>query len=97
MKSLINLSYKLIFSVYSEREPITLMNLKPSTCYHVRVQLSRPGEGGEGDPGPEATMETDCPSKIAELSSSQTLYISIYINLAWEQMSTVWTAKHKQV
>ncbi|XP_029356920.1 tyrosine-protein kinase receptor Tie-1 isoform X3 [Echeneis naucrates] len=47
--------------VYSDKEPITLMNLEPSTRYRVRVQLSRPGEGGEGDPGPEAIMETDCP------------------------------------
>uniref|UniRef100_A0A8C9WCT0 Tyrosine-protein kinase receptor Tie-1 n=1 Tax=Scleropages formosus TaxID=113540 RepID=A0A8C9WCT0_SCLFO len=46
--------------VYST-EPITLMNLKPSTRYLVRVQLTRPGEGGEGDVGPEAIMETDCP------------------------------------
>uniref|UniRef100_A0A671XWC5 Tyrosine-protein kinase receptor Tie-1 n=1 Tax=Sparus aurata TaxID=8175 RepID=A0A671XWC5_SPAAU len=44
----------------SIREPITLMNLEPSTRYQVRVQLSRPGEGGEGAPGPEAIMETDC-------------------------------------
>ncbi|KAJ7986271.1 hypothetical protein DPEC_G00338210 [Dallia pectoralis] len=43
------------------REPITLMNLSPSTSYHVRVQLTRPGEGGEGSLGPEAIMETDCP------------------------------------
>uniref|UniRef100_A0A8C4HU71 Tyrosine-protein kinase receptor Tie-1 n=1 Tax=Dicentrarchus labrax TaxID=13489 RepID=A0A8C4HU71_DICLA len=42
-------------------EPITLMNLEPSTRYRVRVQLSRPGEGGEGAEGPEAIMETDCP------------------------------------
>ncbi|XP_059197536.1 tyrosine-protein kinase receptor Tie-1 isoform X2 [Centropristis striata] len=47
--------------VYSDKEPITLMNLEPSTRYHVRVQLSRPGDGGEGDPGPEAIMETECP------------------------------------
>ncbi|XP_061831658.1 tyrosine-protein kinase receptor Tie-1 isoform X3 [Nerophis lumbriciformis] len=47
--------------VYSDKEPITLMNLEPSTRYHVRVQLTRPGEGGEGAPGPEAIMETDCP------------------------------------
>ncbi|XP_039667248.1 tyrosine-protein kinase receptor Tie-1 isoform X4 [Perca fluviatilis] len=47
--------------VYSDKEPITLMNLEPSTRYHVRVQLSRSGEGGEGPPGPEAIMETDCP------------------------------------
>uniref|UniRef100_A0AAQ4NP85 receptor protein-tyrosine kinase n=1 Tax=Gasterosteus aculeatus aculeatus TaxID=481459 RepID=A0AAQ4NP85_GASAC len=44
-----------------DKEPITLMNLEPSTRYSVRVQLSRPGEGGEGAPGPEAIMETDCP------------------------------------
>ncbi|XP_068563775.1 tyrosine-protein kinase receptor Tie-1 isoform X3 [Cebidichthys violaceus] len=47
--------------VYSDKEPITLMNLEPSTRYCVRVQLSRPGEGGEGARGPEAIMETDCP------------------------------------
>uniref|UniRef100_A0A8D0ABG1 Tyrosine-protein kinase receptor Tie-1 n=1 Tax=Sander lucioperca TaxID=283035 RepID=A0A8D0ABG1_SANLU len=47
--------------VYSDKEPITLMNLEPSTRYRVWVQLSRPGEGGEGPPGPEAIMETDCP------------------------------------
>lgn len=50
-------------SVYSDKEPITLMNLEPSTRYRVRVQLSRPGEGGEGAKGPEAIMETDCPGK----------------------------------
>uniref|UniRef100_A0A8D3DE50 receptor protein-tyrosine kinase n=1 Tax=Scophthalmus maximus TaxID=52904 RepID=A0A8D3DE50_SCOMX len=50
-------------SVYSDNEPITLMNLEPSTRYRVCVQLSRPGEGGEGEPGPEAEMETDCPGK----------------------------------
>ncbi|XP_067315968.1 tyrosine-protein kinase receptor Tie-1 isoform X3 [Pseudorasbora parva] len=42
-------------------DQITLPNLKPSTRYHVRVQLTRPGEGGEGPLGPEAIMETDCP------------------------------------
>uniref|UniRef100_A0AAQ6ACU5 Tyrosine-protein kinase receptor Tie-1 n=1 Tax=Amphiprion ocellaris TaxID=80972 RepID=A0AAQ6ACU5_AMPOC len=49
--------------VYSDKEPITLMNLEPSTRYRVRVKLSRPGEGGEGAEGPEAIMETDCPGK----------------------------------
>uniref|UniRef100_A0A7N6AF30 Tyrosine-protein kinase receptor Tie-1 n=1 Tax=Anabas testudineus TaxID=64144 RepID=A0A7N6AF30_ANATE len=52
--------------VYGEREPITLMNLKPSTRYHVSVQLSRPGEGGEGVPGPETIMETDCPQPTVQ-------------------------------
>uniref|UniRef100_A0A671LH63 Tyrosine-protein kinase receptor Tie-1 n=1 Tax=Sinocyclocheilus anshuiensis TaxID=1608454 RepID=A0A671LH63_9TELE len=41
-------------------DQITLPNLKPSTRYHVRVQLARQGEGGEGPLGPEAIMETDC-------------------------------------
>ncbi|XP_063057308.1 tyrosine-protein kinase receptor Tie-1 isoform X2 [Engraulis encrasicolus] len=50
--------------VYS-REPITLMHLQPSTRYLLRVQLTRPGEGGEGDMGPEAIMETDCPEPTA--------------------------------
>uniref|UniRef100_A0A674MW75 Tyrosine-protein kinase receptor Tie-1 n=1 Tax=Takifugu rubripes TaxID=31033 RepID=A0A674MW75_TAKRU len=52
--------------VYSEKEPITLMNLEPSTRYRVRVQLSRPGEGGEGVPGPETVMETDCPEPTVQ-------------------------------
>ncbi|XP_027146246.1 tyrosine-protein kinase receptor Tie-1 isoform X2 [Larimichthys crocea] len=52
--------------VYSDKEPITLMNLEPSTSYRVCVQLSRPGEGGEGDLGPEAIMETDCPEPTVQ-------------------------------
>uniref|UniRef100_A0A7N6AAG4 Tyrosine-protein kinase receptor Tie-1 n=1 Tax=Anabas testudineus TaxID=64144 RepID=A0A7N6AAG4_ANATE len=51
------------------KKPITLMNLKPSTRYHVSVQLSRPGEGGEGVPGPETIMETDCPQTILQFNS----------------------------
>lgn len=41
-------------------ENITLMNLRPVTAYIVKVQLSRPGPGGEGSKGPEAIMVTDC-------------------------------------
>uniref|UniRef100_A0AAQ6AEA3 Tyrosine-protein kinase receptor Tie-1 n=1 Tax=Amphiprion ocellaris TaxID=80972 RepID=A0AAQ6AEA3_AMPOC len=52
--------------VYSDKEPITLMNLEPSTRYRVRVKLSRPGEGGEGAEGPEAIMETDCPEPTVQ-------------------------------
>ncbi|XP_015246685.1 PREDICTED: tyrosine-protein kinase receptor Tie-1 [Cyprinodon variegatus] len=52
--------------VYSDKEPITLMNLEPSTQYRVRVQLSRPGEGGEGAPGPESVMQTDCPEPTVQ-------------------------------
>lgn len=49
-------------------EPITVMNLKPTTRYKVRVQLTRPGDGGEGPSGPEAIMETDCPGPSSPLN-----------------------------
>ncbi|KAI3368549.1 hypothetical protein L3Q82_025559 [Scortum barcoo] len=52
--------------VYNDKDPITLVNLEPSTRYQVRVQLTRPGEGGEGEPGPEAIMETDCPEPTVQ-------------------------------
>uniref|UniRef100_A0A672HGS5 Tyrosine-protein kinase receptor Tie-1 n=1 Tax=Salarias fasciatus TaxID=181472 RepID=A0A672HGS5_SALFA len=63
-------------------EPITLMNLEPSTRYLVRVQLSRPGDGGEGAPGPEAIMETACPGKTFTtlLSISERTHKSTFIS-----------------
>lgn len=48
------------------------MNLEPSTKYRIRVQLSRPGAGGEGAEGPEETMETDCPGEITNTCSRNT-------------------------
>ncbi|XP_077964236.1 tyrosine-protein kinase receptor Tie-1 isoform X4 [Gasterosteus aculeatus] len=70
--------------VYSDKEPITLMNLEPSTRYSVRVQLSRPGEGGEGAPGPEAIMETDCPGPSSP-RNIQALPLSISaIQVRWQ-------------
>ncbi|XP_049911449.1 tyrosine-protein kinase receptor Tie-1 isoform X2 [Epinephelus moara] len=70
--------------VYSDKEPITLMNLKPSTSYHVRVQLSRPGEGGEGAMGPEAVMETDCPGPSSP-RNVQALPLSVSaIQVRWQ-------------
>ncbi|XP_036207589.1 tyrosine-protein kinase receptor Tie-1 [Myotis myotis] len=47
--------------VVDPSENVTLMNLRPKTGYNVRVQLSRPGEGGEGAWGPPTLMTTDCP------------------------------------
>ncbi|XP_042640806.1 tyrosine-protein kinase receptor Tie-1 isoform X1 [Tyto alba] len=46
--------------VVDNSENITLMNLRPVTAYIVKVQLSRPGNGGEGSKGPEAVMVTEC-------------------------------------
>ncbi|XP_034270724.1 tyrosine-protein kinase receptor Tie-1 isoform X4 [Pantherophis guttatus] len=45
---------------------ITLMNLRPVTAYIVKVQLTRPGEGGEGATGPSAIMATDCKEPTAK-------------------------------
>lgn len=47
--------------VVDPSENVTLMNLRSRTGYHVCMQLSRPGEGGEGAWGPPALMTTDCP------------------------------------
>uniref|UniRef100_A0A3P8SW01 Tyrosine-protein kinase receptor Tie-1 n=1 Tax=Amphiprion percula TaxID=161767 RepID=A0A3P8SW01_AMPPE len=70
--------------VYSDKEPITLMNLEPSTRYRVRVKLSRPGEGGEGAEGPEAIMETDCPGPSSP-RNVQALPLSVSaIQVRWQ-------------
>ncbi|XP_032287086.1 tyrosine-protein kinase receptor Tie-1 isoform X3 [Phoca vitulina] len=52
--------------VVDPSENVTLMNLRPKTGYSVRVQLSRPGEGGEGAWGPPTLMTTDCPGLQSE-------------------------------
>uniref|UniRef100_A0AAY4CRK0 receptor protein-tyrosine kinase n=1 Tax=Denticeps clupeoides TaxID=299321 RepID=A0AAY4CRK0_9TELE len=52
-----------VFILVYSKEPITLMNLKPYTRYLVQVQLTRPGEGGEGEMGPGSIVETDCPGE----------------------------------
>ncbi|XP_058535964.1 tyrosine-protein kinase receptor Tie-1 isoform X2 [Ochotona princeps] len=52
--------------VVDPSENVTLMNLRPKTGYSVRVQLSRPGEGGEGAWGPATLMTTDCPGLLSE-------------------------------
>ncbi|KAM9762108.1 tyrosine-protein kinase receptor Tie-1 isoform 3-T3 [Menidia menidia] len=69
--------------VYSDKEPITLMNLEPSTRYRVRVQLSRPGQKGEGVPGPEAIMETDCPGPSSPLNVQATTLSLSAIQVRW--------------
>ncbi|XP_051855927.1 tyrosine-protein kinase receptor Tie-1 isoform X1 [Antechinus flavipes] len=46
--------------VVDPSENVTLMNLRPQTGYSVLVQLSRPGEGGEGAWGSPSIMATDC-------------------------------------
>ncbi|XP_054347683.1 tyrosine-protein kinase receptor Tie-1 isoform X2 [Pongo pygmaeus] len=52
--------------VVDPSENVTLMNLRPKTGYSVCVQLSRPGEGGEGAWGPPSLMTTDCPEPLLQ-------------------------------
>ncbi|XP_044298914.1 tyrosine-protein kinase receptor Tie-1 isoform X2 [Varanus komodoensis] len=52
--------------VVDNAQNITLMNLRPATAYLVKVQLTRPGEGGEGVPGPQAIMLTECQEPTAK-------------------------------
>ncbi|XP_045147710.1 tyrosine-protein kinase receptor Tie-1 [Echinops telfairi] len=64
-------SLRLAMSVNCEKsvdpsENVTLVNLRPKTGYNVRVQLSRPGEGGEGAWGPPTLMTTDCPEPAVQ-------------------------------
>ncbi|XP_026121133.1 tyrosine-protein kinase receptor Tie-1 isoform X3 [Carassius auratus] len=67
-----------------DSDQITLPNLKPSTRYHVHVQLARPGDGGEGPLGPEAIMETDCPGPSSPRNvQADTLSISA-VRLHWQ-------------
>lgn len=58
-------------------ENVTLMNLRPKTGYNVRVQLSRPGEGGEGAWGPPTLMTTDCPGERPRVILSCPIGITI--------------------
>lgn len=52
--------------VVDNSQNITLMNLRPDTAYLVKVQLTRPGIGGEGAIGPQAIMVTECPEPTAK-------------------------------
>lgn len=58
-------------------ENVTLMNLRPKTGYSVRVQLSRPGEGGEGSWGPPTLMTTDCPGERPRVIPSYTSGVTV--------------------
>uniref|UniRef100_A0A8C8VJL2 Tyrosine kinase with immunoglobulin like and EGF like domains 1 n=1 Tax=Pelusios castaneus TaxID=367368 RepID=A0A8C8VJL2_9SAUR len=69
--------------VVDNSENITLMNLRPVTAYLVRVQLTRPGDKGEGAMGPQAVMVTECPEPTAQpvieswsIEGKNTLYVN---------------------
>ncbi|XP_033008306.1 tyrosine-protein kinase receptor Tie-1 isoform X2 [Lacerta agilis] len=69
--------------VVDHAQNITLMNLRPVTAYLVKVQLTRPGDGGEGDPGPHAVMVTECQEPTAKpviersfVEGSNTLHVN---------------------
>ncbi|XP_038190914.1 tyrosine-protein kinase receptor Tie-1 isoform X2 [Arvicola amphibius] len=70
--------------VVDPSENVTLMNLKPKTGYSVRVQLSRPGEGGEGAWGPPTLMTTDCPGPPAPRNLRAQALSDSEIQLTWQ-------------
>ncbi|KAM5160083.1 tyrosine-protein kinase receptor Tie-1 isoform 3-T3 [Callospermophilus lateralis] len=71
--------------VVDPSENVTLMNLKPKTRYSVRVQLSRPGEGGEGTWGPTTLMTTDCPGPPAPRHLHAQALSDSEIQLTWQR------------
>uniref|UniRef100_A0A8C2QKP9 receptor protein-tyrosine kinase n=1 Tax=Cricetulus griseus TaxID=10029 RepID=A0A8C2QKP9_CRIGR len=65
-------------------EIVTLNYLEPQTDYELCVQLARPGEGGEGHPGPvrrftTASVGLPPPRGLSLLPKSQTT-----LNLTWQ-------------
>ncbi|XP_017737419.1 PREDICTED: tyrosine-protein kinase receptor Tie-1 isoform X2 [Rhinopithecus bieti] len=70
--------------VVDPSENVTLMNLRPKTGYSVRVQLSRPGEGGEGAWGPPTLMTTDCPGPPAPRHLHAQALSDSEIQLTWQ-------------
>ncbi|XP_005410703.1 PREDICTED: tyrosine-protein kinase receptor Tie-1 isoform X2 [Chinchilla lanigera] len=71
--------------VVDPSENVTLMNLRPKTGYSVRVQLSRPGEGGEGAWGPPTLMTTDCPGPPAPRHLQAHALSDSEIQLTWQR------------
>ncbi|XP_043317572.1 tyrosine-protein kinase receptor Tie-1 isoform X2 [Cervus elaphus] len=71
--------------VVDPSENVTLMNLRPKTGYSVRVQLSRPGEGGEGTWGPPTLMTTDCPGPPAPRHLHAQALSDSEIQLMWQR------------
>ncbi|XP_069498544.1 tyrosine-protein kinase receptor Tie-1 [Ambystoma mexicanum] len=70
--------------VFENNENITLMNLRPRTAYQVQVQLMRPGLGGEGQLGPVAIMETDCPEPtVKPVIEGHSVEGRNTLNVAW--------------
>ncbi|XP_077006109.1 tyrosine-protein kinase receptor Tie-1 isoform X2 [Tamandua tetradactyla] len=70
--------------VVDPSENVTLMNLRPKTGYSVCVQLSRPGEGGEGVWGPPTLMTTDCPGPPAPQYLHAQALSGSEIQLTWQ-------------
>uniref|UniRef100_H3AN63 receptor protein-tyrosine kinase n=1 Tax=Latimeria chalumnae TaxID=7897 RepID=H3AN63_LATCH len=84
----IKLLYKPNGKPWSSKEvskPLAILEgLEPRTEYKICVQLSRPGDGGEGHPGPEATFWTtmtglSSPRAVELIPNSQTS-----LNVTWQ-------------
>uniref|UniRef100_A0A4W3HM33 receptor protein-tyrosine kinase n=1 Tax=Callorhinchus milii TaxID=7868 RepID=A0A4W3HM33_CALMI len=65
---------------------IRLDNLQPMCEYSICVQLSRPGDGGEGHPGPVANFWTKYPSIPAPLNFKITPKNQTSLILTWQSV-----------
>ncbi|XP_078386349.1 angiopoietin-1 receptor isoform X2 [Cetorhinus maximus] len=70
--------------VTDSSEVVKLDNLQPMCQYNVCVQLSRPGDGGEGHPGPVASFWTDCPTLPAPLGFKVLPKSQTSLRLTWQ-------------
>ncbi|XP_072373584.1 angiopoietin-1 receptor isoform X2 [Scyliorhinus torazame] len=70
--------------VTDSSEVVKLDNLQPMCQYSVCVQLSRPGDGGEGHPGPVASFWTDCPTLPAPLGFKVLPRSQTSLRLTWQ-------------
>ncbi|XP_072904793.1 angiopoietin-1 receptor [Hemitrygon akajei] len=65
---------------------VKLDNLQPMCQYNVCVQLSRPGDRGEGHPGPVASFWTECPNHPAPMDFKIFPKSQTSLRLIWKQI-----------
>lgn len=59
-----------------------LWHLDPDTEYEIRVLLTRPGEGGTGQPGPPLITRTKCAGMISCFTLHFVFRVSVMLNIS---------------
>ncbi|XP_062904976.1 angiopoietin-1 receptor [Mobula hypostoma] len=68
---------------------VKLDNLQPMCQYNVCVQLSRPGDRGEGHPGPVASFWTECSNHPAPMDFKILPKSQTSLRLTWQQIPAI--------